>query len=36
MDKNFTLGTPDVARGFALSCQAHATSKELSVSFDER
>ena len=36
MDKNFTLDVPDVAQGLALSCQAHATSKELSVSFDER
>ena len=36
MDKNFTLEAPDVALGFALSCQAHATSCELEVSFDER
>ena len=36
MDKNFTLDAPDVAQGFALSCQAHATSQALSVSFDER
>jgi len=36
MDKNFTLEAPDVAKGFALSCQAHATSGALEVSFDER
>jgi ring-1,2-phenylacetyl-CoA epoxidase subunit PaaE len=36
MDKNFTLDAPDVAQGFALSCQAHATSPALAVSFDER
>jgi ring-1,2-phenylacetyl-CoA epoxidase subunit PaaE len=36
MQKNFTLEAPDIAQGFALSCQAHATSPELSVSFDER
>ncbi len=36
MDKNFTLDAPDVAQGFALSCQAHATSDTLEVSFDER
>ena len=36
MDKNFTLDAPDVAQGFALSCQAHATSDLLEVSFDER
>lgn len=36
MDKNFTLEATDVAQGFALSCQAHATCAELLVSFDER
>lgn len=36
MQKNFTLDAPDVAQGFALSCQAHATSDALEVSFDER
>ena len=36
MDKNFTLEAADVAQGFALSCQAHATSDALEVSFDER
>ena len=36
MERNFTLEAPDVAQGFALSCQAHATSGELEVSFDER
>jgi ring-1,2-phenylacetyl-CoA epoxidase subunit PaaE len=36
MDKNFTLEAADVAQGFALSCQAHATSGALEVSFDER
>jgi ring-1,2-phenylacetyl-CoA epoxidase subunit PaaE len=36
MQKNFTLDAPDVAQGFALSCQAHATSTALEVSFDER
>lgn len=36
MDKNFGLDADETARGFVLSCQAHPTSKSLTVSFDER
>jgi ring-1,2-phenylacetyl-CoA epoxidase subunit PaaE len=36
MDKNFTLEGDEVAQGFVLSCQARATTKRLTVSFDER
>ncbi len=36
MDKNFTLEADEVKQGFVLSCQARATSQNLTVSFDER
>ena len=36
MDKNFTLEEAEVAQGFVLTCQARATTKHLSVSFDDR
>jgi ring-1,2-phenylacetyl-CoA epoxidase subunit PaaE len=36
MDKNFTLEADEVAQGFVLSCQARATTKSLTVSFDDR
>ncbi|PKO86207.1 MAG: phenylacetate-CoA oxygenase/reductase subunit PaaK [Betaproteobacteria bacterium HGW-Betaproteobacteria-12] len=36
MDKNFTLEADEMAQGYVLSCQARATTKQLTVSFDER
>lgn len=36
MDKNFTLEAGEMAQGYVLSCQARATTKNLTVSFDER
>jgi ring-1,2-phenylacetyl-CoA epoxidase subunit PaaE len=36
MDKNFTLEADEVKQGFVLSCQARATTKSLTVSFDDR
>lgn len=36
MDKNFTLESDEMAQGYVLSCQARATTKQLTVSFDER
>lgn len=36
MDKNFTLEADEMAQGFVLSCQARATTKKLTVSFDDR
>jgi ring-1,2-phenylacetyl-CoA epoxidase subunit PaaE len=36
MDKNFTLEGDEISQGFILSCQARATSKRLTVSFDDR
>ena len=36
MDKNFTLEGDEMAQGFILSCQARATTKKLTVSFDDR
>ena len=36
MDKNYTLESDEMAQGYVLSCQARATTKELTVSFDER
>jgi ring-1,2-phenylacetyl-CoA epoxidase subunit PaaE len=36
MDKNFTLEADEMAQGYVLSCQARATSKQITVSFDER
>jgi len=36
MDKNFTLEADEMAQGYVLSCQARATTRQLTVSFDER
>ena len=36
MDKNYTLEGDEMAQGYVLSCQARATTKQLTVSFDER
>lgn len=36
MDKNFILEADEMAQGFVLSCQARATTRQLTVSFDER
>jgi ring-1,2-phenylacetyl-CoA epoxidase subunit PaaE len=36
MDKNYTLEADEVSRGFVLSCQAHATTEKLVISFDDR
>lgn len=36
MDKNFTLEADEMAQGYVLSCQARATTKQITVSFDER
>ena len=36
MDKNFTLEGDEMAQGYVLSCQARATTRQLTVSFDER
>ena len=36
MDKNYTLESDEMAQGYVLSCQARATTKQLTVSFDER
>jgi len=36
MDKNFTLEADEMQQGYVLSCQARATTKQLTVSFDER
>ncbi len=36
MEKNFTLEDSEIAQGYILSCQARATTKQLTVSFDER
>lgn len=36
MDKNFTLEADEMAQGFVLSCQARATSKRITLSFDDR
>ncbi|MES2800106.1 MAG: 2Fe-2S iron-sulfur cluster-binding protein [Bacteroidota bacterium] len=35
MSKNYTLTDEEVAEGYILTCQAHPTSKELTISFDE-
>lgn len=35
MDKNFTLTDEEVEEGYILTCQAHPTSEELTVSYDE-
>ena len=35
MDKNFTLEGDEMALGYVLSCQARATTRQLTVSFDE-
>jgi ring-1,2-phenylacetyl-CoA epoxidase subunit PaaE len=36
MDKNFTLEADEMAQGYVLRCQARATTRQLTVSFDER
>ncbi|XHS76411.1 1,2-phenylacetyl-CoA epoxidase subunit PaaE [Burkholderiaceae bacterium UC74_6] len=36
MDKNFALDKAEVAAGFILSCQAHALTPKIVISFDER
>jgi len=36
MDKNYTLEADEMAQGYVLSCQARATTPQLTVSFDER
>ena len=36
MDRNFALEASDLAAGFVLTCQAHALSDEVVLSFDER
>ncbi|WP_377156589.1 1,2-phenylacetyl-CoA epoxidase subunit PaaE [Roseateles sp. UC29_93] len=36
MDKNFALEKHEVAAGFILSCQAHALTPRVVISFDER
>lgn len=36
MDKNFTLESDEIQKGFALSCQARATTNHLTISFDHR
>lgn len=36
MDKNFTLEADEMAQGYVLSCQARATTKQITVSFDDR
>lgn len=36
MDKNYTLEADEMAQGYVLSCQARATTQQLTVSFDER
>ena len=36
MDKNFTLENDEMKLGYVLSCQARATTNQLTVSFDER
>lgn len=35
MDKNFTLTDEEIEEGYILTCQAHPTSKEITVSYDE-
>lgn len=35
MTKNYTLTDEEVAEGYILTCQAHPTSEELIISFDE-
>jgi len=36
MDKNFALIEEDLAAGYVLTCQAHPTSDQLSIDFDQR
>lgn len=35
MDKNFTLTDEEVEEGYILTCQAHPTSEEVTISYDE-
>ena len=35
MDNNFTLTDQDISNGYILACQAHPTSEELTLTFDE-
>jgi ring-1,2-phenylacetyl-CoA epoxidase subunit PaaE len=36
MDRNFALEKHEIEAGFVLSCQAHALTPEVTLSFDER
>ena len=36
MDKNYALVEEDLAAGYVLTCQAHPTSDNVSVDFDQR
>ncbi len=36
MDRNFALEKDELAAGFILTCQAHPTTPQVSISFDER
>ena len=35
MKMNYTLTDEDIKKGYILTCQAHPSSEELIVSFDE-
>jgi ring-1,2-phenylacetyl-CoA epoxidase subunit PaaE len=36
MDKNFALIEEDLAAGYVLTCQAHPTSDQVTIDFDQR
>ena len=36
MTRNFALMASDLAAGFILTCQAHPTSPDVTISFDDR
>lgn len=36
MDKNYSLESQELARGFVLSCQSHPVSQRVVISYDER
>ena len=36
MAKNFALVDEDLAAGYVLTCQAHPTSEQVTVDFDQR